>query len=175
MQNLPNTNNIMSEASGWGLSLGDVISMGYYGAFFSFMAFASLLPAGIVGLWFLVRFKSRKVRDKKVAFECGFDPFVKCCIPFTLRFYTIALLFLIVDVELVLFLPMIFSDALYLRRFSWLRKFFLVLFLGVLVVGIYHEDNEGNLEWKYNRNLNKTYGKTYLGSNKKYLKSVSRL
>lgn len=94
------------------------MSIGCYRAFFSFILFTSLLPVGIVGLWFLVGFKRRKVRDKKVAFECGFDPFVKCCIPFTLRFYTIALLFLIVDVELVLFLPIIFSDALYLRRFS---------------------------------------------------------
>jgi NADH:ubiquinone oxidoreductase subunit 3 (subunit A) len=110
-----------------------------------------------------------------VAFECGFDPFVKCCIPFTLRFYIIALLFLIVDIELVLFLPIIFSDYSYLDRFSWLNKLFLVIFCGVLIVGIFHEDKEGNLEWKYTTHLNKVHGKSYLGYDKKHFRSLVSL
>nr|YP_010868381.1 NADH dehydrogenase subunit 3 [Caridina pseudogracilirostris]WGU19667.1 NADH dehydrogenase subunit 3 [Caridina pseudogracilirostris] len=83
-------------------------------------------------------------REKSSPFECGFDPKSSARLPFSLRFFLIALIFLIFDVEITLILPLA-SIMNYTNIKSWI--FTGVFFLVILLVGLYHEWNQGALEW----------------------------
>nr|YP_009648959.1 NADH dehydrogenase subunit 3 [Acisoma panorpoides]QDA21647.1 NADH dehydrogenase subunit 3 [Acisoma panorpoides] len=83
-------------------------------------------------------------REKSSPFECGFDPFNKSRIPFSLRFFLIAVIFLIFDVEIVILLPMIESLS-QSSITSW--SITSLVFIVILLVGLYHEWNQGALEW----------------------------
>nr|WJK72299.1 NADH dehydrogenase subunit 3 [Crocothemis servilia servilia] len=83
-------------------------------------------------------------REKSSPFECGFDPFNKSRIPFSLRFFLIAVIFLIFDVEIAILLPMIESLKTSSMD-SW--SLVSVIFIVILLVGLYHEWNQGALEW----------------------------
>nr|UFZ12767.1 NADH dehydrogenase subunit 3 [Sialis longidens] len=83
-------------------------------------------------------------REKSSPFECGFDPKTSARLPFSLRFFLIAVIFLIFDVEIALLLPLIlifnFSNI-----FIW--SFMSFMFILILLAGLYHEWNQGALEW----------------------------
>nr|YP_009250278.1 NADH dehydrogenase subunit 3 [Atylotus miser]AMP43683.1 NADH dehydrogenase subunit 3 [Atylotus miser] len=88
--------------------------------------------------------KSLIDREKASPFECGFDPSSSSRLPFSLQFFLIAIIFLIFDVEIALILPMImiikFSN---LMIWSFTSAFFII----ILLLGLYHEWNQGALEW----------------------------
>nr|YP_009117994.1 NADH dehydrogenase subunit 3 [Brachythemis contaminata]AJE75782.1 NADH dehydrogenase subunit 3 [Brachythemis contaminata] len=92
-------------------------------------------------------FLSKKMiidREKMSPFECGFDPFNKSRIPFSLRFFLIAVIFLIFDVEIAILLPMVETMNLSsLSSWSMVSSIFIV----ILLVGLYHEWAQGALEW----------------------------
>nr|QYK91441.1 NADH dehydrogenase subunit 3 [Tarbinskiellus portentosus]UBU97848.1 NADH dehydrogenase subunit 3 [Tarbinskiellus sp.]DAZ85808.1 TPA_asm: NADH dehydrogenase subunit 3 [Tarbinskiellus portentosus] len=83
-------------------------------------------------------------REKNSPFECGFDPKSSARLPFSLRFFLIAVIFLIFDVEIALIMPAMvitnFSNSL-----SWMIT--LMFFIIILLLGLYHEWNQGALEW----------------------------
>nr|QHD47932.1 NADH dehydrogenase subunit 3 [Kamimuria klapaleki] len=83
-------------------------------------------------------------REKSSPFECGFDPASSSRLPFSLRFFLIAVIFLIFDVEIALILPLIL-----ILPISNLTAWFSVgvFFLIILLWGLYHEWNQGALEW----------------------------
>nr|AZH80854.1 NADH dehydrogenase subunit 3 [Caridina meridionalis] len=83
-------------------------------------------------------------REKSSPFECGFDPKSSARLPFSLRFFLIALIFLIFDVEITLILPLA-SIMNFTNIKSWV--FTGVFFLVILLLGLYHEWNQGALEW----------------------------
>nr|YP_010516384.1 NADH dehydrogenase subunit 3 [Caridina longshan]UXL88555.1 NADH dehydrogenase subunit 3 [Caridina longshan] len=83
-------------------------------------------------------------REKNSPFECGFDPKSSARLPFSLRFFLIALIFLIFDVEITLLLPLA-SIMNFTNIKSWV--FTGLFFVGILLLGLYHEWNQGALEW----------------------------
>nr|QGT34617.1 NADH dehydrogenase subunit 3 [Metisotoma macnamarai] len=84
-------------------------------------------------------------REKPSPFECGFDPKSSARLPFSLRFYLIAVIFLIFDVEITLIMPIpiIFSSS---NIFPLI--FLTMVLIVILLVGLYHEWNQGALDWK---------------------------
>nr|YP_010411305.1 NADH dehydrogenase subunit 3 [Epiverta chelonia]URN72938.1 NADH dehydrogenase subunit 3 [Epiverta chelonia] len=90
--------------------------------------------------------KSFKDREKNSPFECGFDPKNSARLPFSLQFFLIAIIFLIFDVEITLLLPMIST-----MKISNFMSFSLMFwsFIIILSIGLYHEWNQGALNWKF--------------------------
>nr|UFZ13784.1 NADH dehydrogenase subunit 3 [Protohermes costalis] len=88
--------------------------------------------------------KSFTDREKASPFECGFDPISSSRLPFSLRFFLIAVIFLIFNVEIALLFPLIL-----IMNFSSIFMWFFVsgIFLLILLVGLYHEWNQGALNW----------------------------
>nr|YP_010134327.1 NADH dehydrogenase subunit 3 [Megabeleses liriodendrovorax]QWM93817.1 NADH dehydrogenase subunit 3 [Megabeleses liriodendrovorax] len=86
-------------------------------------------------------------REKNTPFECGFDPKGKSRLPFSIRFFLIAVIFLIFDVEIALMLPMtiIMNISNY---YPWLM--IILYFLTILLMGLYYEWNFGALNWLNN-------------------------
>nr|ARH53733.1 NADH dehydrogenase subunit 3 [Blethisa multipunctata] len=88
--------------------------------------------------------KSFMDREKNSPFECGFDPKNSARLPFSLQFFLIAVIFLIFDVEIALLMPMIMIMKIS-NLSSWMMISF--FFLLILLIGLYHEWNQGALNW----------------------------
>lgn len=83
-------------------------------------------------------------REKRSPFECGFEPFNSSRLPFSIRFFLIAIIFLIFDVEIALIFPII--NALKINNLIvW--TYSSIIFILILLGGLYHEWNQGALEW----------------------------
>nr|YP_010947005.1 NADH dehydrogenase subunit 3 [Margattea limbata]WGO57762.1 NADH dehydrogenase subunit 3 [Margattea limbata] len=108
------------------------------------MMLTFLISFIIMMLSSLLSKKMMEDREKSSPFECGFDPMNSARLPFSLRFFLIAVIFLIFDVEIALLLPipiiMSFSNIIYWINIS-------TLFIMILLIGLYHEWNQGSLEW----------------------------
>nr|QXG19093.1 NADH dehydrogenase subunit 3 [Drosophila athabasca] len=114
---------------------------------FSIILIASLILTIVTIVMFLASILSKKAlidREKSSPFECGFDPKSSSRLPFSLRFFLITIIFLIFDVEIALILPMIiilkFSNILIWTTTS-------IIFILILLIGLYHEWNQGMLNW----------------------------
>nr|YP_010022712.1 NADH dehydrogenase subunit 3 [Sarcophaga plotnikovi]QOP39560.1 NADH dehydrogenase subunit 3 [Sarcophaga plotnikovi] len=83
-------------------------------------------------------------REKSSPFECGFDPKSSSRLPFSLRFFLITIIFLIFDVEIALILPIIYIIK-FSNLFTWTITS--IIFMLILLIGLYHEWNQGMLNW----------------------------
>lgn len=97
---------------------------------------------GILGL--ILGKKLFMNREKLSSFECGFDPMERTRNSFSLRFFLLAIVFLIFDIEIVLFLPYILG--IYLGT-GIIIKTLMRVFVLILLIGLVHEFNEGSLDW----------------------------
>lgn len=83
-------------------------------------------------------------REKVSPFECGFDPKNTSRIPFSIRFFLIAIVFLIFDIEISILLPLgLISNSL--PPILWITAGGLFLFL--VTIGLYYEWKERTLDW----------------------------
>ena len=116
------------------------------------LGFASVLLFLVVGFIFLVltlfisrllQAKSSPGPDTYMAYECGEVPEGSAWIRFNIRFYVLALIFLIFDVEIVFLLPwaVVFKK---LGAFAFIEG---LVFLGILAVGLAYVWVKGDLEW----------------------------
>nr|YP_003434423.1 NADH dehydrogenase subunit 3 [Beryx mollis]ABI85286.1 NADH dehydrogenase subunit 3 [Beryx mollis] len=82
--------------------------------------------------------------EKLSPYECGFDPLGSARLPFSLRFFLIAILFLLFDLEIALLLPLPWGDQLVspLYTFIWATAVLMLLTLGLI-----YEWTQGGLEW----------------------------
>lgn len=83
-------------------------------------------------------------KEKLSPYECGFIPFENARMPFDVRFYLVALLFILFDLETAFFFPW----AVALRQLGWMGLLAMAVFLGLLVIGFIFEWKKGALEWE---------------------------
>lgn len=98
----------------------------------------------VIGLASTLAKKAVIDREKSSPFECGFDPINSARLPFSLRFFLIAIIFLIFDVEIALILPTVI--ILHTSNLIWWTSTTL-FFVLILLIGLYHEWNQGALNW----------------------------
>nr|AIY62016.1 NADH dehydrogenase subunit 3 [Constrictotermes cavifrons] len=103
-----------------------------------------ILSGAIMILATLISKKTNEDREKSSPFECGFDPKNSARLPFSSRFFLIAVIFMIFDVEIALLLPMPIT-MMTSKMSSWMA--ISSIFLLILIIGLYHEWNQGSLEW----------------------------
>jgi NADH-ubiquinone oxidoreductase chain 3 len=105
---------------------------------------AVLIPLLLTLVAYITASRHLITQDTRTPFECGFDPKNSARTPFSLRFFLLAVIFLIFDVEVALLLPIPLCLQLPSRLTAILT---LTLFLVLLIVGLFHEWREGTLEW----------------------------
>nr|YP_009740972.1 NADH dehydrogenase subunit 3 [Sinopodisma lofaoshana]QID03999.1 NADH dehydrogenase subunit 3 [Sinopodisma lofaoshana] len=109
------------------------------GGFISF-----IVPMIVMILATILSKKLINDREKSSPFECGFDPKSSARMPFSLRFFLIAVIFLIFDVEIALILPIvIILKSSNIMIWTMSTMFFIL----ILLSGLYHEWNQGALQW----------------------------
>ena len=109
---------------------------------------SSFIASALVIIVFLVAWilsaRSNSDREKTSPFECGFDPKNTARIPFSTRFFLLAIIFIVFDIEIVLLIPTPFL-SINLNTYNSLLTS--ILFLLILILGLIHEWREGSLNW----------------------------
>ncbi|BEI31782.1 NADH dehydrogenase subunit 3 (mitochondrion) [Bryopsis sp. KO-2023] len=113
----------------------------YFSVFIYFL-FSCGLALLILGLSFV--FSPRKPDPEKIsAYECGFDPFDDARSRFDIRFYLVAILFIIFDLEVTFLFPW----AMVLTNIGFFGFWSMVVFLIILTIGFLYEWQKGALNW----------------------------
>ncbi|AYO81633.1 NADH-quinone oxidoreductase subunit A [Methylobacterium brachiatum] len=107
-----------------------------------FIGVALFIATALLVVPFLVAFKSPDP-EKLSAYECGFNAFDDARMKFDVRFYLVAILFIIFDLEVAFLFPW----AITFGDLGWFGFWSMIVFLGVLTVGFVYEWRKGALEW----------------------------
>ncbi len=101
-----------------------------------------------LGLLFIIAAMVLAVRDpdpeKNSAYECGFNAFDDARMKFDVRFYLVAILFIIFDLEIAFLFPW----AVAFKDIGLVSFWSMMVFLGVLTIGFAYEWKKGALEWE---------------------------
>nr|QOD97191.1 NADH dehydrogenase subunit 3 [Calypte anna] len=82
--------------------------------------------------------------EKLSPYECGFDPLGSARLPFSVRFFLVAILFLLFDLEIALLLPLPWAMQLQSPTTTLTWTFIITL---LLTLGLVYEWTQGGLEW----------------------------
>jgi NADH-quinone oxidoreductase subunit A len=82
--------------------------------------------------------------QKNSPYECGFDAFEDARMKFDVRYYLVAILFILFDLEIAFLFPW----AVVFRDLGWFGLGAMTVFLAILVVGFIYEWKKGALEWE---------------------------
>jgi len=86
----------------------------------------------------------RPDEEKLSPYECGFEVFEDSRMKFDVRYYLVAILFIIFDLEIAFLFPW----AIVLKQIGMIGFWAMVVFLGILVIGFIYEWKKGALEWE---------------------------
>ena len=86
---------------------------------------------------------NRPDSEKLSPYECGFEAFEDARMKFDVRYYLVAILFILFDLEIAFLFPW----AVVLNEIGWFGFVAMMVFLGILVVGFIYEWMKGALEW----------------------------
>jgi NADH-quinone oxidoreductase subunit A len=99
--------------------------------------FVPLLAGKLVG-------PSRPDPEKLSPYECGFEAFEDARMKFDVRYYLVAILFILFDLEIAFLFPW----AIVLEEIGMFGFWAMMIFLGILVVGFIYEWKKGALDWE---------------------------
>ncbi|MEE9358474.1 NADH-quinone oxidoreductase subunit A [Candidatus Vondammii sp. HM_W22] len=103
------------------------------------------LMVGVVMIVLGFALGTRRPYDEKLTpYECGFEAFEDARMKFDVRFYLVAILFIIFDLEIAFLFPW----AVVLGKIGMAGFLAMALFLGILVIGFIYEWKKGALEWE---------------------------
>jgi NADH-quinone oxidoreductase subunit A len=111
-----------------------------------FLTVATLLAALLLGLGTLFGWLGARHRgdaEKLSPYECGFEPFEDSRTQFDVRYYLVAILFIVFDLEIAFLFPW----AVTISRTGAYGLVAMAIFLTILVVGFVYEWKKGALEW----------------------------
>ena len=108
-----------------------------------FLFISLLLSIGFIVINYIAS-PSNPDPEKLSAYECGFEAFDNARIEFDVRFYLVAILFIIFDLEIAFLFPW----AISLGGIGALGFWSMMIFLGVLTIGFIYEWKKGALEWE---------------------------
>jgi len=105
---------------------------------------SSLILSIIICFASLILSEKTPDKEKVSIYECGFDPFHTPGEPFSIRFFLIAILFLVFDLEISYLFPWSCSSNI----ISLEGHFVVIIFLIILTLGLIYEWMKGGLEWE---------------------------
>ena len=108
-----------------------------------FLFIALLLSVGFILINFISS-PNNPDPEKLSAYECGFDAFDDSRMEFDVRFYLVAILFIIFDLEIAFLFPW----AISLGKIGIFGFWSMMIFLAVLTIGFIYEWKKGALEWE---------------------------
>ena len=108
-----------------------------------FLVIAGAIAVAMV-LASVVLAKQNPNSEKLSPYECGFEPFEDARVRFDVRYYLVAILFILFDLEIAFLFPW----AVALREIGTPGFVAMMLFLGILVVGFVYEWKKGALDWE---------------------------
>ncbi len=113
-----------------------------FGSILIFLIVGAIFTAGgLIASWL---FRPRRPYPQKLStYECGEEPIGPSRIRFNIRFYVVALIFLVFEVEVVFLFPW----ALVYKQFGMFAFMEMLIFLAILIVGYAYVWAKGDLEW----------------------------
>ena len=108
-----------------------------------FLFIALLLSIGFILINYIAS-PSNPDPEKLSAYECGFEAFDDSRMEFDVRFYLVAILFIIFDLEIAFLFPW----AISLGNIGALGFWSMMIFLAILTIGFIYEWKKGALEWE---------------------------
>jgi NADH-quinone oxidoreductase subunit A len=108
-----------------------------------FIGVAVIVGVVMEGLGFVLGTR-RPDSEKLSPYECGFEAFEDARMKFDVRFYLVAILFIIFDLEIAFLFPW----AVVLDQIGMVGFLAMMVFLGILVIGFIYEWKKGALEWE---------------------------
>ena len=108
-----------------------------------FIGIAGVIGVALLVIPFLIA-PSKPDPEKLSAYECGFNAFDDAHMKFDVRYYLVAILFIIFDLEVAFLFPW----AVSLKDIGFFGFWSMMVFLGVLTIGFIYEWRKGALEWQ---------------------------